>query len=471
MRRSSLLLLLAAAACSGGRASAPPPAAEFLIAAGDSTYWVRSGPTGVRLRGSPLALARDGSRFYELYVADDDHSFYDALFVGQRIYRRDVVTGDSTLVFDDSTVARLARRYARRHPGAEPLGPNDEASENPHTVATGEVEILSVHGPYVSYEYHADVDVVDEDELHSTRRGVIDLRSGERATVATIFGDEGGTLVVGRGRRAYQATLDSVRARRDVRARRAAAALGSFAFDERSFGLVEIGREPGVGFLVPGTGQRGGGLALPLPAVPAPAPPWWGQVRELLPEGTPDSTRDRWRRGAYEVVAAYDSIGDTFRLLLHDGRRSWSVGRLPGPAHHIFWLDSAVVDSTVRQGLARAFDESAFYSDQVRSVRGSGSRGRVRVRFAAVTAGTSVNMPALQSPRRHPVAGRRAIGDRRSGPAGAVLIADRRSPAGLPFPPVVHADPSLPSALSRPSPQCPTSHRKPPATPRPSSPT
>jgi len=406
MRRASVplsLLLLLAAGCTGERVSTPPPAAEFLIAAGDSTYWVRSGPSGVRLRGSPLALAHYGSRFYEVYVADDDHSFYDALFVGQRIYRRDLVSGDSVAVFDDSVFARLARRYERRHPEAEPLGPDDEASENPHGVATGEVDLLAVHGPYLSYEYRTDIDVADEDELHSARRGVIDLRSGERATAASVFGKEGGALVVERGRRAYQAAVDSVRARRDVRARRAAAALGSFAFDEGSFGLVEIGRDPGVAFLVPGTGERGGGLALPLPPVLAPPPPWWSEVRELLPEGAPDSTHDRWRRGAYEVVAVYDSVGDGFRLLLRDGHRSWSVGRLPGPAHQIFWLDGAAVDSTARQGLARAFDESAFYSDQVRSVRRRGGPGRARVRLAAVS---SADVPGRRVPGRSRSAGR-----------------------------------------------------------------
>jgi hypothetical protein len=213
-----------------------------------------------------------------------------------------------------------------------------------------------------------------------------------------------------------------VRARRDVRARRASAALGSFVFDERSFGLVEIGRDPGVAFLVPGTGARGGGLSLPLPPVPAPPPPWWRQVRELLPEGTPDSTRDRWQRGAYEVVAVYDSVGDGFRLLLRDGRRSWSVGRLPGPAHHIFWLDGAAVDSTARQGLARAFDESAFYSDQVRSVARPGRRGGAPVRSVAVR---SENDHSLREPGRHRAVGRGAISDRRSGAARAVLIADR----------------------------------------------
>src|ERR671915_677676 len=84
---------------------APPPASEFLVSAGDSTYWVRTDTTGVRVRGSPILLARYGGQFYEVYVTDDDRSFADATFVGQRIYRRSLVSGDSTLVFEDSVVS------------------------------------------------------------------------------------------------------------------------------------------------------------------------------------------------------------------------------------------------------------------------------------------------------------------------------------------------------------------------------
>ena len=95
--------------------AAPPPAAEFLLAAGDSTYWVTSGAAGARVRGAPLTLARYGGRFYEVYVGDDDRSFYDAVFVGQRIFRRDLLAGDSLQVYVDSGVAAAARRYGAAH--------------------------------------------------------------------------------------------------------------------------------------------------------------------------------------------------------------------------------------------------------------------------------------------------------------------------------------------------------------------
>ena len=103
------------------RAAPPPPRADFLIAAGDSTFWVTTGPKGVRVRGSPLVLARYDGKFYEVYVADEDHSYYDAVFTSQRIYRRDLMTGDSVAVFLDSSVVapagtRSCTRMSRRWP-------------------------------------------------------------------------------------------------------------------------------------------------------------------------------------------------------------------------------------------------------------------------------------------------------------------------------------------------------------------
>src|SRR5689334_14482050 len=78
-----------------------PPAADFVLAAGDSSFWVTSDHGTVRMRGAPLELARVDGRFYELYVEDDDRSFEDAVLVGQRVYRRDLISGDSLLVYED----------------------------------------------------------------------------------------------------------------------------------------------------------------------------------------------------------------------------------------------------------------------------------------------------------------------------------------------------------------------------------
>ena len=350
----------------GVREVPPPPRAEFLLAAGDSTFWVRSDSTGLHVRGSPMLLARFGRRLYEIYAADDDRSYYDAVFVGQRVFRRDLVSGDSLLVYQDVTVPALARAYAAAHPDEDPLDPDEDASEEPRTLATAEVDVVDLHGPFASFEYHGDVERDGAERSHVTRRGVIDLRTGREVSVADVFGDTAGARIVAGGRRAFAAALDSVRRARDPRARRARRAIAAFAFDPRSFAIVDVDRQPAVEFLVPGRGRRAEGATMPLQPIPAPSAAWWAEVRAVLPQSA-DSTADRWRRPGYEVVARYDSTGAVTLALRDTLRHEWIAGRMPGPAHRIYWLDRPPLDSATRHGLARAFDEAALYSDDARS--------------------------------------------------------------------------------------------------------
>ena len=364
------------AACAG-RDDSPrppqPPAAEFLLATGDSTFWVATDSTGVRLRGAPMTLAHWDRHFYEVYVADDDRSFADAVFVGQRIFRRDLLSGDSVAVFDDTLIAREAEDYAAAHPAEEPLGPDDEGSDDPRTSATSEADLLDVYGPYLAYEYRADVDVHEGDFLHASHRGVIDLRTGRRQTLEALFGAPAAARIVVAGRQAFADALDSIRAAGGARARRAEAALAGLVFDPRSFALVADGARPAVSFLVPGRGVAAG-LALPLPPVPAPEPEWWPDVARALPAVT-DSASDRWARGPLEVVARYDT-GDVAAITLRLTAKEWPIGRLPGPAHHLWWLDTPPLDSSSRHALVRAFDESALYSDETRVAAGPTRAGR-----------------------------------------------------------------------------------------------
>src|SRR5688500_7486280 len=140
LRPLALTVALAGVLGCPGEASPPVPIAEFLIAAGDSTFWVKSEGGRVQVRGAPLQLASVDGRFVELYIVDDDRSDCDAILVGQRIYRRDLVTNDSVLVFRDTIVAAIAERYAELNPEERPLGPDDAAAERPETIATVEVE-------------------------------------------------------------------------------------------------------------------------------------------------------------------------------------------------------------------------------------------------------------------------------------------------------------------------------------------
>ena len=370
-RRAVCLPLLAATACSkpGARMSAPPPAAEFLLSSADSTFWVATTQGEMRVRGAPLVLANYGGKFYELYSADDDYSFPDASMVGERLYRRDLISGDSSLVFADTVVPRFAKEYALAHPGERPLGPDDEGNANPSTNVTAEVDILEVYGPYVSYEYHVDMEVPNHPLWHSTRRGVIDLRSGRAQTVPDVFGGAEGERLVALSRRAYQHTRDSLRDARGQMSddeRRAADALGHLQFDERSFGLTDLDGLPAVRFSIPGHGEGALGNAVELDAIRADSVAWWRAVVPGLPLED-DSGNDKWTGARYDVLARYDTSGDIARISIADStRREWPVAAVLAPLHRIDWLDRPAIGDDQRRALTRAFSQAAAYDRATR---------------------------------------------------------------------------------------------------------
>ena len=87
-----------------------------------------------------------------------------------------------------------------------------------------------------------------------------------------------------------------------------------------------------------------------------------------LPQPTADTAALEWRRPTYRVVARVDSAGDVMTLSLRDSvGHTWVAGRLPAGPGQIYWLDQPPLDSAARHGLARAFDEAVFYSDDARS--------------------------------------------------------------------------------------------------------
>jgi hypothetical protein len=350
---------------------------------------VKSEGGRVQVRGAPLQLASVDGRFVELYIVDDDRSYFDAILVGQRIYRRDLVTNDSVLVFRDTIVAAIAERYAELNPEERPLGPDDAAAERPETIATVEVELLPAYGPNLSFEYHADVDARFTEELHETRRGVLDLRSGDARSLGELFGDSAAKRLVAAGRRQFDVLLDSVLAARREEATRAARAIDDFSFDPASFSLLDSARTPQVVFVVPGRGDAGGGLVLPVTPITAPAVSWWSAIADRLPlPAGGGATHDAgmgaagdsafhftdaeilsWPRSGYDVLARYDAVDERVMLTLRDTlRREWTAARLPAPILQIFWLDLPAIDSATRRALEAAFDEAALYSEDVRSV-------------------------------------------------------------------------------------------------------
>jgi len=372
MSRATGVALLAAAAaiagCRPARHAPAPPTSDFIIEAGDSSYWVQTGPAGVRVRGVPMRIARVDGAFNELYAADDDHSYPDAIITGQDVYRRDLRTGDSALVFDDTLVAGVAHWYADQHPTEKPLGPDDDLPDEPQVNATSSLDLLGQFGRFLSVSYSADIQLDANDEQKVSRRLVVDLHSGRQATIADIVGDKNAVYVLRKGETLFRQTLDSVLASHDVRAGAAVAAIGDFRFDPSSFELVLQDDSPAIRFFAPGEGRRAQGLTLPLPPIPVASPSWWSETTKGLSDPDSDAMSDHWKHGAYTVRVDYLPDGNSARASLVDstGHR-FGLGTISSPARRIYWLDAPEVDSTTRAALIRAFDEAALYSEDTRT--------------------------------------------------------------------------------------------------------
>jgi hypothetical protein len=177
----------------------PPPVAEFLVSAGDQTYWVRSDNSGLRIRGSPLILARSGGRYYEIFVSEIDRSFPRALLSGERVFRRELASGDSSIIFDDTAIVKMSEDYHRQHPRAPLLRPDDDPEDNVDVTAVGETDILNVLGPYVAIEHRLSVERPDDHDQDDTTRTVIDLRSGKPVPLDRMLRDSTVREAVGEG--------------------------------------------------------------------------------------------------------------------------------------------------------------------------------------------------------------------------------------------------------------------------------
>jgi hypothetical protein len=351
--------------CSGDRNRGP--GAEFIVSAGDSTYWVRTEGANMRSRGSPMVLARLDDRFRELYVVDDDNSFNNALFVGQTLYQRDILSGDSSEVFRDTLIAALAEKYELANPDARRLGPDEDAGDEPAITATAEVSVIGVHGPFLSLEYHADTTGPSDDAWHMTKHIVVDLRTNKQVTLAEVLGPADASNIINRARTLFRETVDSIR--RDARpaAQRAAQSLARFRFDPTSFALTSPNGTLMIAFSAPGQGHGGEGGVLPMRPIGVRQPTWWSEARETLPTST-QAHEETWERSGYRVRAIYDSTDTAVRLAVTDSAgREYPVGPVSSPVHRIYWLDRPPISTEVRDALTRAFDEAALYDDAARA--------------------------------------------------------------------------------------------------------
>ncbi|MEO7965584.1 MAG: hypothetical protein ABIT38_16875 [Gemmatimonadaceae bacterium] len=361
------LALASAAGCGGGksRASSSPPRASFLVVAGDSTFWVESAATGMRVRRSPLLLTQMNGEFHELYVAEDDRSYFDALIVGQRLFRRDLVSGDSTVLLDDTTLSSIAQAYSLTHPNESPLSDDDDVSNDPTTHATSETSLLDALGSFLTFEQRLDIEIAGARDDHATRRGVLDVRDGHTVSVSDLAGVEAARRIHSEGRRLLAVAIDSIRVADDERARRAKDAIPGFIFDSLSFALIDDSGSPAVEFLVPGRGEHAGGYALPLAPVRIPAGPWWDDIRPTLP--MPVRQQLQWPGSSYDVVAHEDSSGEWATMAVRQRGHEWPVARVPLPVRRVHRLDGVAAESPRLRALSRAFDESSLYSGEART--------------------------------------------------------------------------------------------------------
>jgi len=362
--------LLSIAACgSGSRKSDalrnPPPRAEFLVVGSDSTYWISTMEGRADVRGEPLVLARYGGRWYEVYSADDDRSFNDALLVGQLLYRRDLVSGDSALVFADTAIPRMAAAYGRAHPDEKPLAPDEDGEPDPSQQASAELDILDVYGPFVSYEYRLDVSTRGGNAWRSTRRGVVDLRSGKPAGLRELLGANA-DRVLAAGRRQFEVMRDSVTRvafSLGPDERRAAAALAQQRFDDHSFGLTTLAGHAAVAFHVPGRGDgpEGNGLELEPLAVDS---IMWAPDSVSARARTDSTGSERWDGAGYHVIARYDTSGVVAHLSIADNAlREWPLTSVGAPVHRVDWLDRPPVNADDRKALLRAFNAASMYGE------------------------------------------------------------------------------------------------------------
>jgi hypothetical protein len=377
-RRAGLAVTLALATLLGGCDRAPTADAELLVVTADSTYWLVADAGTVRLRGVPMLVTRIDGRFKELYVTDDDRSFYNAVFVGHRLFVRDLARGDSTEIHRDTVVARLAVDYGMAHPDEQPLGPDEPENDNAVIRATSDLEIIAVHGPYVSYEHHTDVDARDErttEHRHEFRRGVVDARNARRQDLASLFGATVADTMASRASAEWLAMRDTVLSVAGDR-RRARRAVESFTFDPRSFSIASVGQAPAVVFAVPARGDDPDVEPVELAPRPVAEPPWWPSVAAELPAGPGEG--GSWGHGRDTLDVHLDREDRTWSLSLRLGR-----GAAPAALHvssaveRVIWLNEGF-GREQRAALDRAFSEAAGY-DGTRQVALAPARASVHL--------------------------------------------------------------------------------------------
>ncbi len=341
-----------------------PPMAEFLISAGDSTYWVRSGAEGLRVRSAPLLLTRADGAFHELRITEQTVDYLDAEFVLEQLYGYPLNRRDSTLLFDDGSVATAHAEWQKEHPDEVPIDIADADAPEPASSATDYLEVIDVHGRWVSWAFALDVDIDGAvGHTHRRRRGVVDITSGAVATLGSLMSPSEALRIEERGRASLDTTLEVIRNASDDRAARARETLHTFTFDVTAFSITNGVRDPSITFHIAGTGVDGEALELLLPPIVLDSTPsWWADVQPTLPIWSDDSLRVRWSHNGYTVIGDVDSARTQLALsLMSDAAnaRPWAIAVVPMPTYQFVALDVPPTSDVVRASLRSAFDRAS----------------------------------------------------------------------------------------------------------------
>ncbi len=366
--RPLITCLLALVACSPTPRSSARPDAEFLVVSDDSTAWVHSSADTVVVQRAPLLLTTLGQRLVEVYVADEAMNFDDGSFLVSRVYRRDLASGDSTLVFADSTVLRDAFLYLRAHPAAERLEDDEETPPDARAVEAT-VTPLAIVGSLLGLDVHVDR-TVGALGTHDTYRATIDLATGRRLALSQVIPAPAAAAALASAQQRFAAAITLAGRRDGAIGKAASRALASLRIDSLSFALTRDGDSLAAEFLAHDEqviDETRDSHRFSLEAIPLIPPSWWVTARASLPRDLPDST-SRFDLGALALEVRYDSQ-QIATIAARTSAGSRPVTRIRGPLRRVI----AVSDSLIkpkgqwRRALERAFSESGYYSEQVRA--------------------------------------------------------------------------------------------------------
>lgn len=364
------------AACAPAARSTARPDAEFLLVTDDSTAWVRTAADTVVVQRAPLLLTMLGGRLVELFVAEEPFDFEDATFLVSRVYRRDLVTGDSTLVFADSTVLREAMRYIRAHPDAERLEAEEPAAPGASALESG-ITPTGVIGTMLGVEVHVDR-TVGELATHDTYAATLDLESGRRQALSDVIAPADAAAAMTLAHQSFGASVVLAGRRAGPVGKAASRALSALILDSLSFTLTRTGDSLAARFLAHDEqviDEARDTHRFSLEPVALTPPGWWSQARVTLPRLLPDSS-ERFELGRVTLDVRYDST-DVATIATRTSTGQRPVTRMLGPVRQVIVLGDSLVrpPGQWRQALERAFSESGYYSEQVRA---ASLRGRAR---------------------------------------------------------------------------------------------